>query len=83
LLSPTGSTTQKYGAVEVQALAYARAAAIAPHVLAPLLTETAAALADLVCRGVPPDQESREALVVTDPLRQRLAAAMSAQQEFG
>jgi hypothetical protein len=65
---------QQCGAVDVQALAYATAAAIAPHDLAPLLAETAAALADVVRSGFPPDQENREALVVTDPLRQRVGA---------
>jgi hypothetical protein len=65
---------QKCGAVDVQALALATAAAIAPHDLAPLLAETAAALTDLVRKGLPPDQENLEALVVTDPLRQRVGA---------
>ena len=65
---------QQCGAVDVQALAYATAAAIAPHDLAPLLAETAAALADVVQGGLPPDQENRKALVVTHPLRQQVGA---------
>jgi hypothetical protein len=62
------------GAIDVQALAYATAAAIAPHDLAPPLHEAATGLADVVRSGLPPDEENLRALAITDPLRQRLAA---------